>query len=526
MKRPRKLRHLLLSAALALSTGPAWAQPSGPVLADPPNPEEIHTTVPVEVIEVEGSSLIPQADLDQVLERYQGRKLSLADMEKLTDEIEALYRSRGYLLVSAVVPVQEATGGLLTVSVVEGRIGDVVVEGNQRYPSEFLLSRFRDAVPEEGAKTGDFQRALFLLNELPDLQMTAVLTAGAEEGTTQVVLSADEDKNFHVTAGYNNFGARLTGEHRFALGVEASSVLTAGDQLNVGGLLSTPSDHTLFAQGNYSFPVSTSGTRLGVFYANGAYTAGREVAVLDIRGDANIFGLSLTHPLTRSLTYSSDLDFRLGYNDLDNRILGLPLSRDQYTSASLGYRAQRRDSSGRFLGAAILTKGLGGTNADDPLASRFGAGGNFAKLNLDLARVQEFNSQWLAVLRGSMQVTGDPLFSAEQFALGGPDTVRGFSQAELLGDQAYNTTLEVRWSPLEEKPDLFQTVFFIDHGGVTNKRVFPGEDGSQHLTGAGFGFRANFDQTRLRLDLGFPISPSRSQQGSSPAVYGQVETRF
>jgi hemolysin activation/secretion protein len=505
----------------------AQAQPSGtqPTLADPPDPDQIRTTVPVQFIEVDGSTLLPQADLDAVLARYQGRRLSLADMDLLTKEIESLYRERGYFLVNALVPTQDSSRGVLTINVVEGKIGEVMVEGNQRYPSEFLLARFQNAVPAQGAKTEDFQRALFLLNELPDLDMTAVLTAGEQEGTTAVTLTAQEDKNFHITAGYNNFGARLTGQHRFALGAEASSVFTPGDQLLAGGLLSTPSDGTLFAQASYSFPVSPAGTRLGVLYANGAYTAGREVAVLDIRGDAAIFGLTVSHPLTRTLTYSSDLDFRLSYNDLENRILGLPLSRDKYTSASLGYRGERRDSGGRFLGALHMTQGLGGTDAGDPLASRQGAGGDFTKFNIDLARVQELNSQWLAVLRASVQVSPDPLFSAEQFALGGPDTVRGFSQALLLGDQAYNTTLELRWSPLAEDPDLFQTVFFVDHGGVTNKRPLPGEDGSQQLTGAGLGFRLNFDQTRVRLDLGFPLSPT-DLGGDSPAVYGQIETRF
>lgn len=516
---------LVALSVMATLAGAAWGQPSGD-LADPPNPEQIQTTVPVHSILINGSTLVPQAELDAIVSRYQGRRLSLADMSKLTEEIEAVYRDHGYFLVNALVPSQEATRGVLEVSVVEGRIGDILVDGNKRYPSEFLISRFREAVPSQGAKTEDFQRALFLLNELPDVEIQAVLSAGTEEGTTQVVLTAEEEKNFHVSTGYNNFGARLTGEHRFALGFDSSSLLTPGDQLFVSGLLSTPADNTLFVQTAYSFPVNDVGTRVGVQYANGAYTAGQEVAVLDIRGDANIFGLTVSHPLVRTLRHSSTMDFRLAYNDLDNQILGVPLSRDKYTSMSLGYRGEWRDSSGRFLGEASVTQGLGGTREGDPLASRFGAGANFTKYNLDLARVQEFSDQWLAVLRGSMQFSGDPLFSAEQFALGGPDTVRGFSQAEVLGDQAYNTTLELRYSPLKEDPDLFQTVVFVDHGGVTKKLPLPGEDGSEKLTGAGFGFRVNFDQTRLRLDLGFPISPSANNRGNSPVVYGQIQTRF
>lgn len=519
----RPLAVALAGLLLAVS---AWAQPAGQDLAAPPEPGQIQTTRPIESIQVYGNLLVGYDELRPLLAKYEGRRLSLAEMERLTKEIESLYQQKGYFLINALIPGQETTSGTLEVLVVEGKIGEVVVEGNQRYPTSFLVERFTAAVPVQGTTIGDFQKALFLLNELPDLNMQVVLTPGLEEGTTTVVLTAEEDKNYHFTTGYNNFGARLTGEHRFALGADFSSLLTPGDQLIVGGLLSTPADNTLFMQGAYSFPVGKAGTRLGFQYANGAYTAGREVAVLDIRGDADIFALTASHPLARSLSHSSTLDFRLAHVDLYNEILGTTLSRDQYMSASLGYSGEWRDSSGRFLGSANVTKGLGGTRRGDPLASRFGAGADFTKYNLDIARVQEFSPQWLAVLRGSMQFTADPLFSAEQFALGGPDTVRGFSQAETLGDQAYNATLELRWSPLTEQPELFQTVAFIDHGAVTRKLTLPGEDGSEKLTGAGVGFRLNFDETRLRLDIGFPISPSTNLRGNSPVVYGQIQTRF
>lgn len=510
--------------ALSLVASPLAQEPGG--LADPPDFDQIKTNLPVEIIQVTGNRLVTDAELADILKSYQGRKLSFSEMETLTQDIEQFYRKKGFFLVNAIVPTQESTRGILEVQVIEGKVQNVVVEGNKRYPSEFLAERFQTAVPAEGAKTKDFQKALFLLNELPDLKVKAVLSAGAKEGETEVVLKAEEDRPIHFSTGYNNFGARLTGEHRFSLGTDFSSVLTPGDQVVVRGLLSTPADNTLFLQSSYSFPVGPSGTRLGFQYANGAYTAGREVAILDIRGDANIYSFTATQPLARSLNYSGDLDFRLSYNDLDNRILGQQLSRDEYTSASLGYRGQWRDSSGRFLGKAAVTKGLGGTRSGDPFASRLGAGADFTRFNIDIARIQEFNSQWLAVLRGSMQFTGDSLFSAEQFALGGPDTVRGFSQAETLGDQAYNTTLELRWSPLKDNTDLFQTVFFVDHGAVVRNRPQPGEAGSDKLTGAGLGFRVNFDQTRIRLDLGVPLSPTSNNRNTSPVVYGQIQTRF
>lgn len=519
-------KHIVALTMLVLLIGTAWAQPGGGTLADPPDPDDIKPRLTVDYIQVQGNKLVTDQELEAVLKPYSGKKLKVSELDQLTKSIEAVYRSKGYMLVRAVVPSQEASLGVLVVQVLEGKIGEVTVEGNSRYSSDFLKSRFQSAVPDAGAKTQDFQRALFLLNELPDLSLKAVLTAGEKEGTTDVILTAIEDKPWHLTLGYNNFGTRLTGEHRFGLTADLSSVLTQGDRAVGRVLLATPSDNTGFYQGSYTVPVNRSGTRVGLHYSNGSYTVGREIQVLDIRGDANIFSLSVDQPLARTLTHSSDLNFRINYSDLDNQILGQQLSRDRYTSASLGYSGRWSDSNGRWLGSGSLTKGLGGNRKGDPLSSRLGSSADFTRLNFDVARIQEFNESWIGVARGSLQFTGDSLFSAEQFALGGPDTVRGYSQAETLADQAYNATLELRWSPLVNHRDLFQTVFFVDHGGIVRNRPLPGEKANETLTGAGLGFRVNYEQTTVRLDLGFPISPTENQRGTTPVVYGQLQTRF
>ena len=173
-------------------------------------------------------------------------------------------------------------------------------------------------------------------------------------------------------------------------------------------------------------------------------------------------------------------------------------------------------------------EGLGGTASSDPLVSRNGASGGFGKLNLELGRVQNLQPGLYGVLRGSAQFATQPLYLAEQFAVGGPDTVRGFAQAELLGDEGYVVSAELRWSPIEDEPDRFQMAFFVDHGGVSLKRAGPGDlpRGSK-LTGAGLGFRLGLGAaSTARVDIGFPISPASNSINASPAVYCGVQTRF
>lgn len=477
-------------------------------------------------ISVMGNSLLTEADIRKITSPFQERDLTLSEMQEVAQALEAEYHRRGYALVNVVLPSQKPSGGLLLLQVVEPSLNQVSVEGNSRYSEEFLKARFRDNIEGNIYRTQDVERSLLLLNDLPDLKVKALLRPGEDSNSTEIVLAAEEDKNYHFTLDYNNFGTRLTGEHRFSLGADFSSVFTNGDQVLVGGMLATPAESTTFFHGSYSIPVGTAGTRLGLGYATGNYSVGQELESLNIVGETEVSTLTLTHPLARSFQHSSDLTFQLSHNDIVNRAFGRPLSNDEYVAARLNYNAQWQDERGRTIFGAGVSKGLGGTRSGDPNASRRDAGADFTKFQLNLARIQQLNESFSLIGRGSGQFTSDPLFAVEQLAVGGPDTVRGYNPAETLGDQGYTLSAELRWSPLTKHRDLFQTVFFLDHGGITQKLPQPGLPGTRHLTGAGFGFRVNHKQTRARLDFGFPLSPERNQLNRSPVVYGQVTTRF
>ena len=70
--------------------------------------------------------------------------------------------------------------------------------------------------------------------------------------------------------------------------------------------------------------------------------------------------------------------------------------------------------------------------------------------------------------------------------------------------------------------------FFTDHGGVSLKRRLPGDlPRGSTLTGAAVGFRFGIQENAtLRMDLGFPLSPTNNINGNKPAVYAGVQTRF
>src|SRR5262249_6571569 len=95
---------------------------------------------------------------------------------------------------------------------------------------------------------------------------------------------------------------------------------------------------------------------------------------------------------------------------------------------------------------AGVTFGLRGLGSDPGAFDnkRFAAGGGFIYLRADLSRSQDLpgDLQLWGKLQG--QLADQPLVSNEQLSAGGLDTVRGYLESEVLGDNGLLLSVELR----------------------------------------------------------------------------------
>jgi hemolysin activation/secretion protein len=162
---------------------------------------------------------------------------------------------------------------------------------------------------------------------------------------------------------------------------------------------------------------------------------------------------------------------------------------------------------------------------NDPMASRFKASNSYTRINLDAFRIQRAGSsnKLFLIVRGSGQIATAPLVVAEQFNLGGPDSVRGYMQSEVLGDSGYSASAELRISMGKN----IQGALFVDHGTAYLNKPLPSERAITSLTGAGVGARMKVGKEgSVRLDWGFPLTPKPNFLNRASMVYGQFSIRF
>jgi len=490
----------------------------------------------VKKVEIVGNTIFDAATLAPLVDVGEGKEISLGKLRLMGQKVTAFYVEKGYILSHAVIPEQEVKEGLVKILVVEGRIGEIRVSGNQRIQKEDILDSLDRVVDEKVMRKQSLIWSLLDLNDIMGLSSKSIFQRGKVPGTTDLELEIKETLPYTISFDGDNFGSRFTGEQRFGLTATGGNLLFFGDRFSVRGV-KTNLDQD-FISPSYSFLINNYGTRARFSYTHAEFNLGENLAALKAGGDSNTMAFDLTHSLFRDV----DGEFRVTVGGESRRFKNFDLtgltSNDKLADVYLmlgGFVSPFK--KGRTYYNFRVQQGI--RDDHDSLNSRAGGHGDVTLLSMSLQHYQSayIGNSYLTI-RGFGQLALARVLSADQFAIGGYGTVRGYPLAEAAGDHGYAVSVEYNVPfpfkvPLTDQPglkslDQVLTLYgFIDHGRVFIQEARPGERG-QELNGAGGGFRINIPkwsawapQTSFTFAIGFPniFNNRPPSDGSSHTLY-------
>jgi hemolysin activation/secretion protein len=457
-------------------------------------------------VSITGAVAIPQDRLVTTYQPYIGKKVSQADLAALAAAVSDVYRAAGFHLSRAIVPPQDIQGGQLRIQVIEGSITELKLKGDGA--EQFGVRPMLEAVlTERPSRLATLERQLLLINGRPGVRIedTAIEEIGTASGHFRLILSL---KTWHVfmSFGVDNLGSSSVGPWQSYGTAAFNSYLTPGDSL-VFNLSTTPGDPRQLAFGrlSYEIPVGTDGARIGAsgYYSEvwpgdyrHIYSDNIKTESFEIRGS-----IVPLQSQKSSLTLTAAAGFT---NASENDVFG-PIYADRIRTASLTSDYRLQDD---FGGTNYLTLNyrqgldiLGASHRGDDYPSREGASGKFSALNFWFTRYQTLTDAWSLKLAAAGQTASGPLFTSQQFYLGGIAFGRGYGSAEISGDNGLAGSAELRF---DQKASLrylsgYQLYGFVDSGVAWNSG-YRLSDGLS-LTSAGGGVRL-FLADGLQADIG------------------------
>ena len=201
----------------------------------------------------------------------------------------------------------------------------------------------------------------------------------------------------------------------------------------------------------------------------------------------------------------------IGFSNVREQDIFGPIYNDHIRTATLtsDYRLQDNFGGTNYL-TLLYRQGLsilGASHRDDDFLSHDDASGRFSALNFWYTRYQTLNDSFSVKLSGAGQWASGPLFTSQQFYLGGMAFGRGYGGAAISGDNGIAGSFELRF---DQKLNFrywssVQLYSFVDAGAAWNAGYTMNEGLS--LTSAGGGVRFFlFDDWQADIGVAVPLS--------------------
>lgn len=496
--------------------------PEGPIQSGGP-------TLQVNGFVFEGNSVISDAELQALLADLKGRTVSLGDVQGGARRITLLYRDRGYPLARAFLPAQTIEGGVLKVSVLEGRYGQISAQNSSR-AGGLALAPLQALQAGQTVEAGALTRSLLLLQEVPGTDIKSTLKPGASTGMTDLLVDVQPGPLLSGSIDADNYGNRFVGEYRLGGTLDVNNPLGLGDRLSLRAVGSDEDQH--YGRIGYQLPVTRWGTQVGVAYSDMDYQLGKDFEDLHAHGNARITSVYALQPLVRSRALSLTTQVQFDDKRLKDDIDEADDKSDKHSrvvTLSLNGNA-RDDLFGGGLTSFSLAWSNGSLNIDGQakqVADNQTAGtqGQFNKVVPTLVRLQRLTDRFSLYTQLQGQWADTNLDSSEQLYLGGAYGVRAYPQGEAAGDQGWLANLELRYALTE----AWQLSTFLDHGEVrTSKNPWTTDDNHRSLSGTGVGATWSAYGWRVNAVAAWKLgnADSESDVDRSPRVWAQVVRYF
>jgi hemolysin activation/secretion protein len=513
-------RALFVLIALALGAGQGAAQQAPDALPTLkgivflPDPSEVRPEGWASTVAGVDAARVPALASPNALAQLQpfiGQPFDLAGLQVVAQTAAAYFSRIGRPFVRVAIPAQDVTAGVVQIVVVESRLGALSVAGN-RWFSEASIRNAVGVRPGELLNGTQLNAAVDLLNQNRFHQITPVVKAGQEFGTTDVTLNVRDRFPVSFVGNVGNTGNATTGETQLSAGAEWGNALWRGDTLS--GRYTTGSHLGLLHQ--YSLGYTTQLSLRDAFSISGAYSRTNPVVAPDAVAFGQLGATTNVSPrylrdLGRLGRLSAGFDWKRTNNDLlfggesvfKTSVVVAQLAGDY----SIGFKT-RGGTTNTTIGGVFSPGGIGGANSDEAFsAQRQGAVARYAIARASVAQVIPLPAEFQASATISGQASSAPLLASEQLAFGGDGSVRGFQMFAATRDAGVLASVELRgpaFRPLMRisggrVPDRLSLFAFADYGAG------PAQENADALrfVSAGPGLRYQLDRyASLQLAYG------------------------
>lgn len=535
---PSMMRCMGLAAALLLTSAPSFSQTQA-------------EHFDIDRFKIEGNTLLKPDEIEAVLKPYTGKQREYGDVKRAIEALRQHYRAAGFSVAWVIAPEQDIDQGVVTLRVIEARIGKVTLSGNRFFDDANIRSSLPALNEGVSPRTGDISANVQLANENPAKQVDVVLRPGETPGVVDATVDVIDVRPLKAFLTFDNTGHPQTGDFRLGVGVQHANLFNR-DHIGTFNYVTSPGKENQVSlySGSYRLPLYSLGDSMDFIIAHSDVSAGTAQTVagpLTFSGKGAVYGLRYNQLLERRGEYSQRIVYGLDYRAYKNHCaLGnfgaagcgpaaVDVTLRPINLAYSGNWAKPGRISDFYVALSHNVPGAANGQERDFNAARpspNGAGGassRYTILRFGASMVNAFESNWQVRGAFNAQYTSDALVSGEQFGIAGATAVRGFMEREIVRDTGYFANLECYSPSLAGKlvpgESNLRGLLFYDIARAANNPL-AGEAREQvSIASIGAGLRWNIQRDfNMRFDLARVMDAGGSKKAGD--LRGHISVYF
>lgn len=498
-----------LAPPLQPKAAPDISVPPGTGQIIPPEAEAIKFTL--SAVTIQGSTVYGDQDLLPLYQELLGKEVSLGDVYRLAAALTLKYREDGYVLSKAVVPQQRVRNGSVLITVIEGYIDGINVEGDEWVRGR-VLAYVEKVLEKRPLNIADLERYLLLANDAAGITAKSVIRPSPKNhGASELTVIAEHNP-IAAAVSRDNYGSKYIGLLTDTVDLTTKSLTGWGDRISIKEVRGHPLDTMRLRQLNTALPIGNEGLTVNF---EASYARSRPIYILgplEIETFTDARSGWLSYPIIRSRPQNLSLDFGFKHKNVGTDVFSTRQTTDKIANF---FARGTYDVADAWDGVNVVsvTATRGGVpwfdlTDRDAASSRPDARRTYQKYTAEMLRQQQIANGFGVTLGMTGQWSSDRMLSSEEFSAGGRSYGRGYDSGEITGDQAVAAKLELTF---DDMPDTwfmqrYQLYAFYDFAATWN--LDESDNGSGHtgtgterntLASTGLGVRARI-QPWLSLD--------------------------
>ncbi|MFD3247757.1 ShlB/FhaC/HecB family hemolysin secretion/activation protein [Rahnella aquatilis] len=457
-------------------------------------------------IYINNATLLSDKEQQEINSPHLNQCIGMSRIAEITRQISDWYIHQGYITSRAFISEQDLSQGELHISVLEGRLEKITLEGDSSSQLTMAFPGLEGGI----LNLRDIEQGMEQINRLRSNPVQIDILPAKKSGYSIVNLTATPESPLSASLSFDNSGQKSTGTGQLSGSLTAGNVLGMADKWFVSGGRSSDgatSHDAQNVQAGLSIPY-------GYNLVDYSYSWSNYLSTIDNNGFGwASTGDSVTHRLTASRVLFRNGDIKTGASiglthQISNNSLNdvlLDSSNRKLTSLLFGLNHTQKILGGVATFNPTFSHGVSwlgaeddnGKNDDLPKAGfkKWSLNGSFQlPVAEDLWWLTSFYGQW----------SPDRLYGSERLTLGGESSVRGFKEQYLSGDNGGYWRNELNYR-LFTLPFIGQvsSVVALDGGWLQKDNKDPWASGT--LWGAAVGLSTTNRYYSSQFTVGTPL---------------------